>query len=353
MPAVLLINYNDRGDDMFSSAPDIEKLEKENNLPEIVKCLKHRKSEVRLKAFNALFKKSKNDSALTEQLKELINDKSPEVRTNAILTFAQAGDEKIFDNVKSIITGGSETDKIDALRVISEHGRTENPSILNIVALALKDKKEIIRKKAVIAMGDICSRHFIQHIGEAMHDKDAEIRLEAVNALARIGGDEIVDHLIAALMDNNHSVAKAAYNTLTDIGSPKAVKALNDEEYILLMNNINGLIDNRIKAVKHIGDNQVEDAYPLLLKALTDEYKVVRIEALKSIRHFPGQQAGMAVHKLLKDEYADVRAEAVKTIKKFPTEESLKALEELFNDSNQHVKETARTVYDELKGTVK
>lgn len=338
---------------MFSSAPDIEKLEKENNFPEIVKCLKHRKSEVRLKAFNALFKKSKNDSALTEQLKELINDKSPEVRTNAILTFAQAGDEMMFDNIKSIVTGGSETDKSDALRVISEHGRTDNPSILNIVALALKDKKEIIRKKAIIAMGDIGNRHFIQHIGETMHDKEFEIRLEAVKALAQIGGDDVVDHLIAALMDNNPAVAKAAHNTLTDIGSPKVLKALNNEEYILLMNNINGLIDNRIKAVKHIGDSKIEDAYPLLLKSLTDEYKIVRIEALKALRHFPGRPAGMAVQKLLNDEYPDVRAEAVRTIKKFPSGESLKALEVLLNDNNQHVKETAQSVYNEMKETVK
>ena len=334
-------------------SPNIEKLEIENNIQEIVKCLDHRSSEIRFNAFNFLFKNHRNDSAVMEKLKELINDKSPRVRTNAILCLTQAGYEKAFHEIKTVMLDGSESDKDEALRVMSELGATDNPSILSAVVIGFHDKKDYIRQKALKTIGYIGNKYFVPYIGEARHDNNSEIRLEAVKALSRIGGDEVVEHLIAALMDNDPSVAKAAHNTLTASKSPKAIKALNDEEYILLMNEINGFIDNRIQAVRYIGDRQIDDAYPLLLKALADEYKNVRLEALRALRFFPDRPAENLVRKLLSDEYPEVRVEALRTLKKYQSVESLIAIAPLLDDKNENVRKTAQAVYNEMRLMVK
>lgn len=329
-------------------SPNIENLEKENNVQELVKCLGHRNSEIRLNAFNVLFKKHRNDSAVMENLKKLINDKSQRVRTNAILSLTQAGDETAYQKIRTIMEEGSESDKDEALRVMSEIGTTDNPSILSAVVTGIHDKKDYIRQKALKTMGYIGNKYFVPYIGEARHDNNTEIRLEAVKALSRIGGDEVVEHLIAALMDNDPSVAKSAHNTLTSSKSPKAHKALNDEEYILLMNEINGLIDNRVRAVRYIGDRQIDDAYPLLLKALADEFKNVRLEALRALRFFPDRPAENLVQKLLNDEFPEVRLEALRTLKKYQSLESLKAIIPLLDDKNEKVRETAQTIYNEM-----
>ncbi|MCU0822398.1 MAG: HEAT repeat domain-containing protein [Spirochaetes bacterium] len=334
-------------------SPNIENLEKENNIQEILNYLGHWSSETRFKAFNVLLKNHKNDTTIMEKLKTLVNDKSHKVRTNAILSLTQAGQEKVYDKLKIIMEEGSESDKDEALRILSEHGTTSNPSILNAVVAALHDKKEYIRQKALKTMGYIGNKYFVPYIGEARHEQNAELRLEAVKALSRIGGDEVVEHLIAALMDNDPSVAKAAHNTLTTSKSPKAHKALNDEEYIVLMNEINGLLDHRVHAIRYIGDRQLDDAYPLVLKALADEYKQVRLEALRALRFFPDRPAENLVQKLLSDEYPEVRLEAVRTMKKYQSLESLKAIIPLLDDKNEKVRETAKTIYNDMRLTVK
>ncbi len=93
--------------------PNIDKLSSENNINGLIKLLKHRKPQIRLKAFFAL---SRNrDEAVLSQMKELVHDRDPKVRTIATLKFGELGDESVLDNYRTIILSGTQKEKIDAL----------------------------------------------------------------------------------------------------------------------------------------------------------------------------------------------------------------------------------------------
>ena len=107
--------------------PNIDKLREKNDIQGLLKLTKHRKAEVRLNALLALVKT--RDQSVTQELKKLINDPDPRVRTIATIKFGDINDPAIIENLRSIIISGSQRDKIEALRVLSEIGPTDDLEI--------------------------------------------------------------------------------------------------------------------------------------------------------------------------------------------------------------------------------
>ena len=333
--------------------PNVEKIDKENNIQGLIKCLKHWSSDTRYDAFNALAKRI-NDYDVAKALRDLINDSDPRVKASAILTFAQAGEEEMFDNIRTILLDGSTRDKIEALRIISVHGATNNPSILNMVVLALNDGKIAIRTRALKAMGHIKNRHFIPYLTQSLHDMKQQVRMEAVKALGMMGGEDVVDALISALMDSNQEVIRTAKAALTAIGTSKALKAIKDEPFMLLMKGMSGPLETRIETVRHIAKTLKKEGLPLLHKACNDKYKELRLEALKALEVFQDQSSVQVIANLLQDKFSDVRQEAVNALAKIPVKASIEALQKTIESEKSHsILEAAKTTAEEIKKMLK
>ncbi|HOF14921.1 MAG TPA: HEAT repeat domain-containing protein, partial [Spirochaetota bacterium] len=78
--------------------PNIDKLREKNDIQGLLKLTKHRKAEVRLNALLALVKT--RDQSVTQELKKLINDPDPRVRTIATIKFGDINDPAIIENLR-------------------------------------------------------------------------------------------------------------------------------------------------------------------------------------------------------------------------------------------------------------
>jgi HEAT repeat protein len=328
-------------------SPNIENMIDSNDTDGLLKLIEHKKPNIRLKAFLALAK-DKNQEVLLE-LRKLLNDPDPKVRTIATLKFGEFGDESIFENFRSIILSGNQRDKIEALRILAARGETNEPNISNILFLALKDKRMLIRIEAIRTMGAIKDRHSVRHLIDVLDSKNYNVRLIATRALGEIGGDLAVDPLISSLVDNSVEVRRAAHDALRKIGTPHAMNALDDATFKLLVKRMTEGESIRRETVKSIGQLKLREGAPLLKKACSDEYKNIRLEAVRSIGLIRDKSSVETVNKLLDDPYHDVRLEAVRTLEKIFDPLALRGLEKAMGDKNTNVRDEAKQSYSSLK----
>ncbi len=330
--------------------PVIEELEKDNNIPALVKALSYRKAEIRLKAFFALYKQ-KDDPEISHKMKDLLDDKDPRVAFAVALRYAQDGDIG-FDRLRKIVLEGTQHEKIDALRTLGAWKTEDKSDILNIVVLALNDKKPIIQIEAIRAMGELHDRTAIIHLEEKINDPVYTIRLEAVRSLGSIGNDEAVDLLIGSLTDNRQEIRRAARESLEDIKTERAIKALNDAPMMLIVKRMNESVASKQEVLKHIGKHRIVDALPLAKKACSDEYKNVRLEAVKTLAQFRDKSLIPTFVRMIEDPYYDIRLEAVKALERLTDLTSLNAVEKAMSDFNHYVREEAKKAYYSLKTRV-
>ena len=104
----------------------------------------------------------------------------------------------------------------------------------------------------------------------------ARFRLETVIALGRIKTDLGTDMLIGALTDSNLEVRRNAETALKFIGTDKALGALRDAPFMLMVKSMNESVSKRLTAVINIGKQKREYGVQLLHKACYDEYKNIR-----------------------------------------------------------------------------
>lgn len=330
--------------------PSIDKLVEEGDWEKVAKLLKHKKPEIRKEAFLILLGKIREHTdPVYEQLRAMMNDSDPGIRTIAVLKFAERGEEGLYEKVHSIILDGSQRDKIDALRVLANRGYGENEAITQVLVLALHDKKPLVQIEAIRTMGSLKDKLSIQHLQRCSYDIRHTIRLEAVKSLGIIGGDEVVDVLIGALMDNNSTVRNAARDALEHMDSEKAQKAYNDAPLMLLVKLMNEGMSKRLDTIRYIASKKLLEGIPLLQKACNDEYKNIRIEAIRALGILRDRGSISLISDLLNDTYYDVRMEAIKTLEKLGTSLSLHALEKALEDHNTNVRKEASRAYYALK----
>jgi HEAT repeat protein len=95
----------------------------------------------------------------------------------------------------------------------------EAADLTNVESLlsAIKDADAVVRRRAVMALGDIGDARAAGPIIEMLHDADDEVRLEAVVALGKIGDPVAVEPLIDKLKSYDYFYVrkKAAYTLYT------------------------------------------------------------------------------------------------------------------------------------------
>jgi HEAT repeat protein len=150
------------------------------------------------------------------------------------------------------------------------------------------------------------------------------------------------------LTDSNPEVRKSAEESLKKVGTDKALGALRDAPFMLIVKNMNESVSKRLTTVINIGKQKKEFGLPLLHKACYDEYKNIRIEAIKSIALLRDESSLSTLIELLSDKYYDVRIESIKTLTRYNSMIALNALKQARNDPNTNVKLEAKRAYAAL-----
>ena len=328
---------------------DIDKLVAQNDIPGLIKVLKKSNPEISEKAFHALTSIKDRQDEIIENIKNLLSELNPRVRTLAAIMLARTNDDSAYQTLKKLIIYGTVKEKVEVLRVLGGHRDSHNLSIANIFALALKDPKGIVRMHAIKAMGESSDSSYIPYLSEALNDKMFNIRLEAAKALGNIGDETTVDALIGALLDPNSDVRIAVKEALSKIGNEKALNALNGAPFNILVEKMKTNVASREETIKQIKRQKIKDGIPLVRKALFDHYKVIRIEAVKTLVAMGDRDASESIAGLLDDKYWDVRLEAVKALGILGRQEVMDAVERASNDKNKNVRDEARKLYYSFK----
>lgn len=329
-------------------SPNIDKLISERNIPGLIKCTTNRNPEIRLKAFHALLDGGQRDPGVLDALRKMKGDRDVRVRNAAILKLAEVGDEGILDDLYAIMVDGSQNDKIDALRILADRGKTDVQAS-GIIALALNDKKGMVQLEAIRTLGALKDYTSIVHLEDKLHDTRHQIRLEAVRALGNIQSDDAVDLLIGSLTDNKLEIRRAAREILEQIGTEKAIKALNDAPLMMMVKRMNEGVASKVDALVYIGKHRFQDALPLVHKATSDEYKNVRLEAVKALSMVRDRSSIHTLARMINDPYFDIRLEAVKALERILDPAALKPLEKAKEDLNKSVREEAKKAYYSLQ----
>ncbi len=329
--------------------PNIDKFITDNDLTGLMKCLENKNPEIRMKSFMALLRVAveNGDASLLNALGKLKNDRDLRVRNTAILKLAAADDGSRAD-LRLIMREGLQNEKIEALRLLAERGET-TAEVSAIIILGLNDKKGMVQIEAIRTMGSLKDPTAVYHLEEKLHDERYAIRLEAVSALSMIGTDAAVAPLIGALTDNRIEVRRSAREFMEKIATPMAVKALNDAPLMMMVKRMNESVTAKIDALHYISKHRMMVALPLVHKATSDEYKNVRLEAVRVLSLLKDRASINTLGRMVGDQYFDIRLEAVRALEKFIDPSVLAPLEKATQDRNKSVRDEAKKAFYSLK----
>lgn len=327
--------------------PDIAKLLEAGKIKKIYKYLRHRKSDVRIEAFNTLYFLYKKDPDIVdlEKLRIALKDKDRITKNNAIFSFARLGDNSIMDELYKIVVNGGIDEQIEVLRLLPHYYTADDERITNILALGLNAKRFSVQLEAIRSIGDMLIESMAYTLFDFTHHANSKIRLDSVIALGKLKNPSSIDYLKGALTDSSPDVRKAAEYSLKAIGTPEAIDALKDAPFQLMVKNMNESVAKRLVTVANIGKARKIIGLPLLHKACFDEFKNVRFEAIKSISLLKENSSVDILLELMNDHYFDVRIEAIKAISRYDSPRVLEALNKAKNDPNSNVKAEAKRAY--------
>ena len=327
---------------------NINKLKKNGEIDKLFQLLKHRRSQIRESALIALSEISPKEKNVIEYMRSALEDKSIKVRTRAALIFAKMGDETVSDNLVEIITHGTLNEQIELLRILPHFYSNKNEKLTQIFVIALNDKKPAVQIEAIKSIGEMEMETMAFYLTDFVNNSVTKFRLETVMALGRIKNPIGVDVLIGALTDSNPDVRNNAEESLRKIGTDKALAALGDAPFMLIVKSMNESVAKRLTTITNIGKQKKELGLPLLHKACYDEYKNIRIEAIKSIGMLRNDSSISILMEFLSDKYYDVRIEAIRSLSRYNNITALDAIKNAMKDANTNVRAEAKKAYASL-----
>ncbi|MFH1287384.1 MAG: HEAT repeat domain-containing protein [bacterium] len=145
------------------------------------------------------------------------------------------------------------------------------------ITYLLKSRDSDIRRKAVIALGDLKDSRATASLIETFQDSNGNVREEVATALCKIGKPAIMP-LIEVLRDDNSNVREGSAKTLVNMGNA-AVDLL-----ILELNNSFSSFHNEVMSVLvTIGGSAVEPLIDMLKNESESDVKLKVVEILGKI----------------------------------------------------------------------
>jgi HEAT repeat protein len=332
--------------------PDIEKIKKDGNIDKLIPLLKRRNAGVREEALQAIFDIAKFDPEVLAPFRFMLKDRKFEVRIRATLLYGRLGDPGALENMHEIIARGSIDDQIEVLRILPHYYTKEDDHVTQILALALKDKKSSVQIESIKTIGEMAIETMAFNLLDFVYNPATRFRFETVISLGKVKNPIGIDALKGALTDSSVEVRKAAEDALKMIGTEEALSSLKDAPFMFMVKNMNESVSKRMTTVINIGKQKKEIGLPLLHKCCYDDYKNIRIEAIKSLAMLRKTTSINILIEMLSDQYFDVRIEAIKALSRFNTPVALKAIANAANDPNTNVRLEAKKAYASLSHRV-
>lgn len=107
--------------------------------------------------------------------------------------------------------------------------KKEKPSFESLVKDALENEDASEREDAIIALGESKNKKAIEVISNALsNDPNEDVRLSAIDSLLEIGDKSVVEPLAMALKDVDPWVRESAVEALGEIGGESAIEYIRD-----------------------------------------------------------------------------------------------------------------------------
>ena len=226
----------------------------------------------------------------------------------------------------------SDTETIMRRKALLEMGQSQDSRSLEILVEHTRDSSPIIRDGAITALGDSDDAQAVPAVLRALLDRNADVVRVAFTVLKKIGdrrvvrpllrfgqerpewrplandtlvrlGPQVVQELLNILQTNDAGLTLDAIVVLGRIGDKQAVSAL-----IACLDHVSNLLKAHVtEALALIGDSR---AVPQLLRALEDPHAPTRVNAAAGLVRMADPRSLRPLLKALQDGDGDVRGYA-------------------------------------------
>ena len=327
---------------------NINSLIKGKKYSKLKKLLSSHNETVRYKTFLSL-SHHVDDPEIEKLLTPFIEDSDCRVRTLAMIKFADSRAKENLGNLDNIFSLGTPAEKMEILKIVAENETILHDDLTPFMVTALSDKYDLVVIKALKLAVELKNSIVFEAVIARLHNKKHIIRCEVAKTLGEYGDDQSVDALIGLLIDIDPQVRLTAKEILTQLSSSKNLKSkilesIQNSKFALIAANLSGSMQNKIKALKEIQTHKLDFTAPMVEKLLSDKYKLVRLEAVKTLGILSKPETIPAIVRLLEDQFGDVRVEAVLALGKCAGKKSLEYLDLVQNDKNKNMKMAVKSI---------
>ena len=247
------------------------------------------------------------------------------------LTDKVAGDLALGDGAPVAELSGPEGDE-----AVLEEEKVKDE--IEIQIDLLKDPDWVVRREAVITLGEMGDERCVEPLARALHDGDWQVREVAIEALGHVGSPA-VDTLIKLLRD--WDVRKYAIGALGKIRDERVLDPLmqqlkNDE-----------FKDDALNALVDLGEPSV----PRLITALKDKEEMVRKQAVLGLGRIKSSEAIDPLIAMLQDKDWFTRLTAAAALESIGDERGREAIKPLMKDPDMVVKMRVERILAKWKKT--
>jgi len=266
------------------------------------------------------------DARAVAHLIEALNDRHLYVWQKAVEALQNIGEEAVLPLIEAL-----KDDTMGERELVTAHqGQLHMHNIGTYTGA--------IRESAAIALGKIKDTRGIEPLIERLQDEHWAIRLSAVEALGRIGDERAVEPLQDLLDKETSNAVKFFINrVLPDLYNYEKrlrKEGLNIEE-IQIIEGLSNKEEHFAKKSEHKLIEMGEKAIRLLLIALKEKSRVLRLRAIRVLGEIGGTIAVVTLIELLGDEKGSLKETVIESLGKIGDESAIGPLiKELKNENS-------------------
>ena len=262
-------------------------------------------------------------------LLQSLASESAELRKRAAETLAMMGDNRALPHVLKLAEDADERVRAIAVETLGFMG---TDSVEPLLAL-LSDTNVTIRRRAVIALGQIGDKRATKPLVAMLKDKDVYTKGYAARALGILGDVSAIEPLIDSLYECNWDAAKALEQIGKDAFQP-LTRALYFDK-----------LSARTRAADVLLNVGGKDVIEPMIEALNSESWGIRITAIDILSRVDDERVFSILLDALKDDYWNVRKVAVEALGRLGNKRAIEPMKEMLNDEDEIVRRCAK---DEL-----
>jgi hypothetical protein len=258
--------------DLFKGDPDVEMMQRNNDVNGLIKALKHNQTIIREKATKAL--ESLNDERAIQALRE---DEKRKAEERAIQALREGGiiQMGIFD----FLWGSHEPNIVEMERLKYVDG----------LVVALKHRQTLIREKAAKALGRIGDERAIDPLIECLNDQSEAVRISAAEALKEYDNPPFDRSKISAVLQTIDNIMQ----------HPKKKLVSADAQYIRNIERIR----QKEQSAQKIGTEKVQSLYSsgaekMNMQKATCDKAIHYMKKFKEYENLPGGMPSSAKNEL-------------------------------------------------------